>query len=180
MKSAWTYTLAWGAVVLAAILLTFGVPRAHPALGRLPADIGQKIDQVPLARARDDERLIVIVTFSRDHRAAAESWIQGLQLDRQAYAWIRMPVIDDPGSPALRVQAEGRILARYPSPADRGNLLPLVTDRSLFVDATGVPDTRQAHVLVVNRRGEVLARVSGPYDVEKAATVLGTVTLQEL
>ena len=80
----------------------------------------------------------------------------------------------------MRVQAEGRVLARYPSPADRGNLLPLVTDRSLFVDATGVPDTRQAHVLVVNRRGEVLARVSGPYDMEKAATVLGTVTLQEL
>ncbi|MBL8339190.1 MAG: hypothetical protein JNM97_20650, partial [Rhodoferax sp.] len=57
---------------------------------------------------------------------------------------------------------------------------PLVTDRSLFLDATGVPDTRQVHVLVVNRRGDVLARVSGPFDEEKAATVLDTLSLREL
>ena len=180
MKSVWTATLAWAAVVLAAIFLAFAVPRAHPALGRLPAGIGEKMDQVPVVRSRDDERRIVIVTFSREHRGAAETWIRGLQLDRQAYAWVRMPVVDDPGSPALRLQAEGRILARYASLADRSNLLPLVTDRSLFVGATGVPDTRQAHVLVVNRRGEVLARVSGPYDADKAATIVGTVLLQEI
>lgn len=180
MKLFWTSPLTWIAVVVAAVLLAFAVPRSHPAMGRLPAGIDQKVVQVPAAQARADERLLLIVTFSRDHRAAAESWIQGLQLDRQAYAWVRMPVVDDPGSPALRVQAEGRILARYRGEADRGNLLPLVTDRSLFLDATGVPDTRQVHVLVVNRRGDVLARVSGPFDEEKAATVLDTLNLREL
>ena len=146
----------------------------HPEMNRMGVPL-----TISFAR-NDDERLVLIVTFSREHRAAAESWIRGLKLDNPAVAWVRMPVIDDPGVPAMRLQAEGRILARYASASERENLLPLVTNRALFVDATGLPDTRQAHVLVINRSGEVLARVAGAYDEEKAAIVRGTVSLQEL
>jgi hypothetical protein len=180
MKPIWTYPLAWFVVVLVAVLLAFAGPRAHPALGHLPPDIGGKLDRVPVASVGDDDRMIVLVTFRRDQRVAAESWIKGLNLRNRAVVWVRMPVVDDPGDPTLRAQAEGRLLSRYADPAERENLVPLVTNRALFVAATGLHDTTQAHVLVINRRGEVLARVAGEFDAEKAATVLDTVSLREL
>jgi hypothetical protein len=180
MKPIWTYPQTWLVVVLAAALLAFAVPRAHPPLGRLPPDIGHKLDRVPIAAVREDERIIVLVTFRRDQRQVAEDWINGLKLRERAVVWVRMPVVDDPGSADLRAQAEGHLMARYANPAERDNLVPLVTDRAMFVQATGLRDTSQAHVLVINRRGEVLARVAGEFDANKAATVMDTVTLSEL
>lgn len=180
MKPLWTYPLAWLAVVLVAAVLAFAVPRSHPALGRMPPDIGRKLDRVPVAAVHDDERMIVLVTFRRDQRAAADSWIRGLNLRDRAVSWVRMPVVDDPGEPGLRAQAEVRLMQRYGSPGERENLLPLVTNRAVFAEAAGLRDISQAHVLVINRRGEVLARVTGEFDPDKAATVMDTLTLREL
>lgn len=180
MKPIWTYPLTWVLVVLLAVVLAMAVPRSHPALGRLPPDIGQKIVQLPVAAARDDDRMIVLVTFKRDQRPAAESWINGLQLNDQSVVWVRMPVVDDPGDAALRAQAEGRLIARYAGALERNHLLPLITDRAAFLQWTGLRDTGEASVLVINRRGDVLARVAGAFDPDKAATVMDTVHLREL
>ncbi len=180
MKPIWTYPLAWFAVVLAAVVLSFAVPRGHPALGRLPADIGARLDKAAVAAVQGDERMLVLVTFRRDQREAAESWVHGLSLRDRPVVWVRMPVVDDPGEPTLRARAEGRLMERYASPVERANLLPLVTNRAMFVELTGLRDISQAHMLVINRRGEVLARVAGAYDPQKAAIVMDTLTLQEL
>ena len=180
MKPIRTYPLTWVLVVLVAVLLASAVPPAHPALGRLPPDISQKIVNVPVAATRDDDRMVVLVTFKRDQRMAVESWINGLKLQDQSIVWVRMPVIDDPGEPALRAQAESRLMARYASPGERANLLPLITNRARFVQLTGLRDATEASVLVINRRGDVLARVAGAYDADKAAIVMDTVRLREL
>ncbi len=180
MKPIRTYPLTWILVVLLAIVLAFAGPRPHPALGRLPADIGEKLGKVPAAAVREDDRMIMVLTFRRDQRQAAENWIRGLRLHEHAVAWVRMPVVDDPGEPALRAEAEGRLLARYAGPGERNNLLPLITNRAVFVQSTGLRDTSQASVLVINRRGDVLARVVGEYDTDKAAVVMDTVRQQEL
>ena len=180
MKSIWSYPATWAVVVVLAAVLAFAVPRAHPALGRLPPDIGEKLVKGPVGMVHADDRMLVLVTFKRDQRIAAESWISGLNLRGGSVVWVRMPVVDDPGEPALRAQAEGRLLARYPSPGERSNLLPLITNRAMFVEATGLRDTNQASVLVINRRGEVLARVVGEYDPDKATTLMDTVHQREL
>ena len=86
--------------------------------------------------------------------------------------------IHDPKDPVLRGEAENRLLSRYTSDADRSNLHPVFTDRAAFVQSTGLSNADQAHVLVVNRGGEVLARVSGQYDEAKAQALMQTLRMQ--
>lgn len=180
MKPIWTYPLAWCAVVVVALLLAFGAPRYHHAVGRLPAEVGVQLERVPARATEPDGRMLALVTFQRDQRAVAETWIRGLNLHEGSVMWVRMPVVNDPGEPGLRAQAEGRLLARYPSPHERNNLLPVFTNRATFLQLARLSDSEQPWVLVINRRGDILARVAGPYDPDKAATLLDTLKMLEL
>ncbi|MEO8855415.1 MAG: hypothetical protein ABI343_00360, partial [Burkholderiaceae bacterium] len=107
--------------------------------------------------------------------AQAESWIDGMRLrSDQSISWVRMPVLNDPGDPSRRAAAESHVLDHYATPQERANLLPLIVDRAAFVQSAGLVDTQSANVLVINRNGEVLARVSGPFDEVKAQTLRDT------
>ena len=181
MKNIWTSTMAWVVIALAALMFALAAPHDTSVMGRLPELNAQRPDRQPVAFPKDlpAERTLALVTFHRDHRKDAESWIKGLQLrDDPSIAWVRMPVVDDPKDPTLRGEVETRLLSRYASEAERRNLLPVFTDRAAFVHSTGLGNAEQAHVLVVNRDGEVLARVSGRYDEAKAQALLQTLRMQ--
>lgn len=181
MKKIWTSALAWAGIALAALIFAFAAPRDASVMGRLPELKAQLADRQAIALPKElpAERTLALVTFHRDHRKDAESWINGLQLRNDpSIAWVRMPVLNDPKDPVLRSEAETRLMARYTSDADRSNLHPVFTDRAAFVQATGLGNADQAHVLVVNRDGEVLARVSGQYDEAKAQALLQTLRMQ--
>ena len=172
MKPIWTFPWTWAAVVAVAVLLALATPRATGVLGRLPVDVGQKLEQQPLPVGNGDERILALVTFDKHQRTQVDSWVSGLKLhDNQAVTWFRMPVIDDPKDAQKRAAAEDRLLARYAKAHERARLLPVFTDRAAFVQATGVRGTDQAMVLVITRNGEVLARVLGPFDEDKAQVV---------
>ena len=68
----------------------------------------------------------------------------------------------------------------YASAQERSNLVPVFTDRAAFVQSAGLRDIEHAHVLVLNRNGEVLARVAGAYDADKARIVRDTLSMSEL
>ena len=181
MKKIWTSTLAWAGIALAALVFAVTAPQDASVMGRLPELKAQLADHQPVAfpQGLPAERTLALVTFHQDHRKDAESWIKGLQLrDDPSIAWVRMPVINDPKDPVLRGEVENRLLSRYSSDADRSNLHPVFTDRAAFVQSTGLGNADQAHVLVVNRDGEVLARVSGQYDEAKAQALMQTLRMQ--
>ena len=181
MKQIWTGPLAWAAIALAALVFAVATPHDASVMGRLPELKAQWADRQPVAfpQGLPAERTLALVTFHRDHRKDAESWINGLQLHNDpSIAWVRMPVINDPKDPVLRGEVETRLLSRYTSDAERVNLHPVFTDRAAFIQSTGVGNAEQAHVLVVNRHGEVLARVSGRYDEAKAQALLQTLRMQ--
>ncbi len=181
MKPIWTYPLAWLAVVVAALVLAVAAPRGHPAIGRLPAAVGQTLVQKPAVLAQGDERILALITFHRNQRPEVESWISGLQLQQdRSISWIRMPVINDSGDPGRRAAAEGKLRVHYASAQERANLVPVFTDRAAFVQSAGLRDIDHAHVLVLNRNGEVLARVAGAYDADKARIVRDTLTMGAL
>ena len=172
MKPIWTFPWTWAAVVAVAVLLALATPRATGVLGRLPVEVGQKLEQKPLPVGNGDERILALVTFSKHQRTQVDSWVSGLKLhDNQAVTWFRMPVIDDPKDAQKRAAAEDRLLTRYATAQERAKLLPVFTDRAAFVQATGVRGTDQAMVLVITRNGEVLARVQGLFDEQKAQIV---------
>lgn len=178
MKPIWTYAWTWVAVMALAMLLALASPRESAVMGRLPAEVGQKLETRPLRTSNGEERILALVTFHKHQRSQVDSWIAGLRLhENQMIPWFRMPVFDDPKDADKRAAAEDRLLSRYTSARERDKLLPVFTDRAAFVQATGVRGTDKAMVLVITRDGAVLARVLGEFDQEKAQIVRDTLLL---
>lgn len=181
MKPIWTYPLTWFVVVAVALVLAVAAPRQAGVMGRLPNSVGQTLDRKPAAVKHGNERILALITFNHHQRKDAETWISGLKLhENQSITWIRMPVVNDPGDPTRRAAAEGRLLAHYASPQERSNLLPIFIDRDVFVRSVGLLGTDSAYVLVINRNGDVLARVAGEFDEDKAQALRDTLSMREL
>ena len=178
MKPIWTYAWTWVAVVALAMLMALASPRESGVMGRLPVEVGQKLETKPQRAFSGEERILALVTFHKHQRAQVDSWVVGLRLhENHLVPWVRMPVIDDPKDADKRAAAQDRLLSRYSSARERDRLLPVFTDRAAFVQATGVRGTDKAMVLVITRNGEVLARVLGEYDEEKAQIVRDSMLL---
>lgn len=175
VKPFWAYPLTWFVVVAVASVLAVATPRQLGVMGHLPAVVRQALGLKPAAVKVGDDRILALITFNRDQRKAAESWISGLKLQNdQSISWIRMPVVNDPGDPMTRAALERRLMAHYASAQERSNLLPIFVDRDAFVQSAGLLDTGSAYVLVINRNGDVLARVAGEFDESKAQAVRET------
>jgi hypothetical protein len=182
MKSNVSYVGAWLAVVSLAMLLAFSTPNESRVMGRLPAFMAQTLLRQPVAVPEElpADRTLALITFRRSHRDQAESWVRGLNLrDDPSIAWMRLPVINDPGTPTARHELENKLRELYPAEAERAKLLPVFTDRDSFVRAAGLGGVDQVYVVIVNRQGEVLARVEGAFDPEKAQTLRATLRAQK-
>jgi len=177
MKNNGLYLGAWLAVAGLAVALAFAAPNASSVMGRLPAFMAQSLLHHPVTvpGGLPSDRTLALITFQKTQRAQVESWIQGLDLRNDAsIAWLCFPVLDDPGTPAGRSALEHKLRQHYPEDTERAKLVPLFTDRASFVRFAGLHNTSQAYAVVVNRQGDVLARVMGPYDPDKAQTLRAT------
>ena len=184
LKSTSSYVFAWMAAVCIAVVFAVASPNDARIMGHLPAFMSQSpLSRKPIAipGGLTADRTLALITFQRGHRAQAESWIRGLHLDTDSsIAWMRMPVINDPGTQVGRSVVETRLMQNYPAANERANLVPVFTDRADFVHAAGLPGTDQFYAVVVNRSGEVLARVEGPFDAEKAQALRETLLSHDL
>lgn len=178
MKKTWMYTAAWLAAIVAALTLSFAAPNESRVMGRVPAITAQTLSRIPLPipAGLPADRTLALIAFQGAQRADIDSWIDGMKLrDAQStIAWMRMPVLEDPGDSAGRAAIEARLLARYPSAVDRALLVPVFTDRAAFIRAAGLGSPDQVHAVVVNRKGEVLARAGGQFTQDKARALLET------
>ena len=91
-------------------------------------------------------------------------------------SWIRIPVLNDPDTPDGRTSAEKRLLERYTEEAERTKMLPMFINKAAFAKATGLKNIDQGYAVVLNRQGDVLARVEGPFDADKAQNLRETLT----
>ena len=165
------YFLVWLAAVLIALALAMVSPNDSRVMGQLPALNAQTLTREPIAvpEGLPSDRTLALVTFRAEHKAQAESWIQGLDLENDAsIAWVRMPVLNDPGTLIGREAVETRLLQSYPAATERAKLVPVFTDRADFVRSANLNGVAQSYVLIVNRKGDVLARVEGKFDPDKA------------
>ena len=60
------------------------------------------------------------------------------------------------------------------SAAEWARLLPAFVDRTSFIRAAGLTNTRASYAVVLNQRGEVLARAEGHFDADKAQALRET------
>lgn len=177
MKNTSSYTFAWLAAAGLAFALAVAAPNDSAVMGRLPAFMTKTLLQKPvkLPEGLPADRTLALITFQKDQRTHAESWIQGLNLrNDSSIAWIRMPVLNDPGTPQGRSDIENRLLQHYTDDKERAKLVPIFTDRTSFVRAAGLNGTDQFYAVVVNRSGDVLARIEGEFSEAKADTLRET------
>lgn len=181
-RSTLTYTLAWLGAAGLAIALAFAAHNEASMMGQLPAFMARTLAHQPVAlpEGLPSDRTLALITFQKGQRAHAEGWIEGLNLRRDpSIAWMQIPVLNDPGTPGGRSEAENRLLQHY-TENERANLVPIFTDRASFVRATGLNSTEQFYAVVVNRQGEVLARIEGAFSEDKAQVLRETLKAQHL
>lgn len=177
MKNTLSSVFVWLAAVLLAFALAFASPNEASVMGRLPDMMARTLLQKPVSipDGMPSDRTLALITFQRGQRSRVEAWINGLNLKNDtSISWMRMPVINDPGNAVARNDHEVRILQHYPMDAERANVVPVFTDSAKFVRSAGLGNTDQVYAVVVNRRGDVLARVEGDYDTTKAAALRET------
>lgn len=177
MKSTLTYFGAWVAATGVAVALAIAAPSESSVMGRLPSFMTYSLMRQPvlIPSGLPSERTLALITFQRSQHVEAESWIQGLNLKNDAsIAWMRMPVLNDPGTPSGRSVVETRLLGHYPSDAERAKLVPVFTDRASFVRSAGLNGVDHFYAVVVHRNGDVLARVEGQFDPDKAQSLRET------
>lgn len=177
MKKLVAYSMGWSAAVALATGMAFVAPSESSVMGRLPDATVKPLQQpiVLLTEALPADRTLALVNFSRAQRPEVESWIHGLGLkDDSSIAWVRMPVVNDPGDERSRAAVERKLLERYPSAWERSRMVTVFTDREAFVRSAGLSGTNSAYALVIGRNGEVLARAEGVFDQDKAAALRET------
>ena len=170
MKTTSFQVLSWLAAVMVALLLAWAAPTESGLMGRLPSLNAKRLNQQPIALPQElpGQRTLTLVAFQRGHRSQIESWITGMQLrENTSIAWLKMPVLEDPGTESARSEIESGMRARHSTEADHARLVPVFTDRDAFMRAAGLSGSKHAWVLVIDRDGQVLARAEGEYSVEK-------------
>lgn len=164
-------TLAWVAAAGAGVGFAIWYPTEASVMGQLPAHNTQSLNRTPvsLPEGLPSDRTLALVTFHREQRSQADSWIEGLNLKNDAsISWVRIPVLGEPNTPNAKSEAETRLLGRYTADIERAKMLPMFMDKAAFARAIGLKNTEQGYAVVFNRQGEVLARVEGPFDANKA------------
>lgn len=183
MKRTMSYLGVWLVAAGIALALAFAAPNESSVMGRLPAFMSQTLLRQPVTvpEGLPSDRTLALITFKRGQHAQAESWIQGLNLrNDSSIAWMRMPVLNDPGTLTGRSAVERKLLQHYPDETERARLIPVFTDRASFVRSAGLNGTTQVYAVVVNRQGEILARVEGQFDPDKAQTLRETLQAPDL
>ena len=163
--------LAWVAAAGAGIALAVWYPTESSVMGQMPAHSTQSLSRTPVTvpEGLPSDRTLALVTFHRDQRSQADSWIEGMNLKNDPdISWVRIPVLGESNTPDARSEAEQRLLGRYTTDLERAKMLPIFVDKASFARATGLNSIGQAYAVVLNRQGEVLARVEGPFNADKA------------
>lgn len=164
-------TMAWIAAAGLGVGLALWYPTEVSVMGQMPAHSTQSLTRTPvtLPSGLPSDRTLALVTFNKDQRVQADSWIDGMNLKNDtSISWVRIPVLGDPDTPDGRSEAEKRLLARYTAEEERARMLPMFMDKVSFARATGLKSTEQGYAVVLNRQGEVLARVEGAFNADKA------------
>ncbi len=174
MEHKWKDSMLWALIASAGVLFAFATPTGQAIMGRMPQLIAVDLNKKPISipAGLTAERTLVLVSFQRGHGHDVDTWVEGMGLREDGpHAWVRMPILNDPGNFDGRSAIENRLQARYPSEQERSKVMPVFTDQQAFLKSVGLTNTEQISALVLNRSGHVLARVEGVFDDAKKTLI---------
>ena len=149
-------------------------------MGHLPTFFSHNLKQQPIAlpQGLPSDRTLALITFKHGQRPQVDGWVNWAKSLNQAVPdavnWMRVTVVNDPGTDRARGEVWTRLLEKYPDDAERANLVPVFTDHASFAQYSGASGTDPVMALVLNRQGDVLARAEGPFDADKAQSLMET------
>jgi hypothetical protein len=175
------YALLTGALAAGASTLAFGI---MPSKSRLvltssgvhfPTVSGFNLERQEFEFPRDfaGELNVLFVPFLRQHQEDVDSWvpfISGLEADTPGLIYYELPTLYEMSSLSRMFLNEG-MRAGIPNQKSRQRTVTLYLDRAKFRRATGIPDERQVHILLVDRDGRILWRESGRFDEDKGRSL---------
>jgi hypothetical protein len=172
--------MAWfAAIVIAAMLIALSLwgydrfvnpqaridPEALEGV-RFPAVRGSSLSgrRYTLPQDIEGEIALVMIAFQQVHQFDVNTWLpvaRDLSQQYEALAYYELPTIDRL-NPAARTFIDGGMRAGIPDPVARATTITLYLDKPAFRQALEIPDEESIVVMLIDRRGEVLWRVSGP------------------
>lgn len=134
MSPIFTPVMGWVAAAGAALGLALAAPHDGAVLGKVPSILAKRLDHTPVQVPQElpSGRTLALVVFEGHQREEARSWIEGLQLKRDAsIKWVKVPVHKDRDAfvratglasadhaSVLVLDREGNVLARAQGPFD--------------------------------------------------------------
>jgi hypothetical protein len=117
------------------------------------------------------ERTIIMVAFTQGQQKNIDGWVDGMKLKSpNAPIWFEMPLIGKSGSVA-RFFIDNGMRGGIPNKQDRARVVTVYSDKAAMMKSMGLPSEKQIHVLVVDRSGRILERVSGDYSAAGEAAI---------
>ncbi len=147
---------------------------AQPASPLMPLVSAETLNERAVSLPADlpGEKTLVLMAFEREQQKQIDTWITGLQLqDNTQIEWIETPVIE-PKNALFRAFINRGMRSGIKATPMRERTITLFTDRAALLKSMGLNDgTNTIYAAVVDRKGNVLASVSGAFDDEKAKVI---------
>jgi hypothetical protein len=116
-------------------------------------------------------RTILLVAFDRKQQAQIDGWVAGMKLKAPGSpAWFEVPLIKDPGG-FIRGFIDGGMRRGIPNVEDRAHVVTLYGDKKKLMASMGLTSDAVVHVLIVERSGRIVERVSGCYSAAGAERI---------
>lgn len=113
------------------------------------------------------EKTLLLIAFEREQQDQLDDWSARLSLRAPgAPEWLELPVIDDPGA-FMRWFVDVGMKGGINAPAVRRRVFTIYAPRQDFIRILGLPDTTQVHLVVADRSGRILCKVSGDWTMDK-------------
>jgi hypothetical protein len=112
---------------------------------------------------------LLFIAFQRDQQTDINSWLpfaKQLVKEYPALAYYELPTIYR-GNPLFCWGLNTGMRMGIPDQKAREVTITLYLDKQAFRKALDMPDEERIYVLLVNRKGEVLWRVEGPFHEER-------------
>ncbi len=136
-------------------------------------DLNKKAVNWPAGLPSD--RTVLIIAFTRGQQSQVDGWVSGLKLKSSgAPAWFEVPMINNPGSIA-RYFIDNGMRSGIPGTEARSHVVTVYGKKADLMKQMGLVGEKSVHVLVVDRKGNILESVSGAYSDAGAAAVNKTI-----
>jgi hypothetical protein len=156
--------------LLIGLVLTGSTPVHARSLPNIKAtDLNKKAVNWPAGLPSD--RTVLIIAFTRGQQSQVDGWVSGLKLKSSGGpAWFEVPLINNPGSIA-RYFIDNGMRSGIPGTEARSHVVTVYAKKAELMKQMGLVGEKTVHVLVVDRKGNILESVSGAYNDAGAAAV---------